>query len=153
MKKSTVVLSLQLLLFGFLVVLSGCGDGKGANPSTVSGKIMYKDQPVAGAIVTFRAADNTTSFFAKSDESGVYTLRDSAGVDGAVPGDYVVTVAKREVLGGSNVSEDDPNYDGGSGAEAEIKDLLPVKYSQQRTSDLKVTVVEGPNDIPLNLVD
>lgn len=89
------------------VSLSGCGSsGPKINTVPVTGKITYNGQPVAGATVAFipnnpdgRAARGVT------DDLGVYTLTTYVGPNdqpaGAEPGEYKVTVEKKQVAPGS----------------------------------------------------
>lgn len=105
----TCLLRCTGLAFGLaaVVYLSGCGsDAPKVNTVPVTGKVTYNGQPVAGATVAFiptnpdgRAAQGVT------DEQGVYTLTTYLGPNdqpaGAEPGDYKVTIQKKEVAGGA----------------------------------------------------
>ncbi|HUG90179.1 MAG TPA: hypothetical protein VML55_05070 [Planctomycetaceae bacterium] len=152
----------------------GCGgssddDGrKKAVPAT--GTITYKGNAVEGAEVAFRpnipppppgktnVMSDAKGAVARTDASGKFTLTTYATGDGAIPGDYFVTVTKWEGPPPSTItSNEDPAYDPDA-AEAEstppAKNLLPEKYAQERTSGLTATVTEdGPNDFAFDLTD
>ena len=70
--------------------------------------------------------------------------------DGALAGNYRVTITKMEGSGGPQLSEDDPNYKG-AGEEGEMKNVLPEKYANAETSGLTATVTEGNNNFDFQL--
>jgi hypothetical protein len=81
-----------------LITGPGCG-GAAGRPIKTEGLITLDGKPVAGATVTFhpekergRAATGLT------DEDGVFLLQTFVSGDGALPGDYKVTVIKTEAL-------------------------------------------------------
>jgi len=76
-----------------VLALVGCGDTKLPGTVKVTGKVLHAGKPVARATVSFvpigqtgRAASGLT------DESGQYQLTTFTANDGAVPGNYAVTV-------------------------------------------------------------
>jgi hypothetical protein len=99
------------LVCGLVAVLylSGCSsDAPKINTVPVTGKVTYKGQPVAGATVAFiptnpdgRPARGVT------DDQGVYTLTTYLGPQdqpaGAEPGEYKVTIEKKQAAPGSAV--------------------------------------------------
>lgn len=144
-----------------LLVLAGCGDSSDPNrPATapVSGVLTRKGDPVADATVTFTAADGSRSAFGKTDETGHFELTTFESGDGAVPGEYVVTVTKIETPAGSQGSgsmEDGTYQPPKPGAPAPApKNLLPPKYAKPATSGLKATVgPDGETDLPIQLAE
>lgn len=139
-----------------LVVVAGCGQGapKREGPPTypVTGTVTQNGAPVAGATVRFELADGSKASTGLTDAQGEFKLSTFASGDGALAGDYRVTIVKMEGKGGAQaVSEDDPNYTGAED-EGEMKNVLPEKYSNVKTSELTATVAEGPNsfDFPLD---
>lgn len=122
---------------------------------TVTGTVSYNGNPVEGAMVTFRpAGEGGQGAFARTDQEGKYELSSSAvGTSGVNPGDYVVTVTKKEVGESTVASEDDPNYDPYATGPAEAKSVLPKKYANAKTSGLEFTVKQGANDLPIELTD
>jgi hypothetical protein len=86
------------LLGAALVVTAGCGGG--AKPVKVAGRVTLDDQPLAGATVTFTPTDAGTGHIAagRTGEDGEFRLTTFSIDDGAVPGDYKVTVKVDGVL-------------------------------------------------------
>ena len=116
-------------------------------PSRVraSAKVTYRGEPVSGAHVTF-APDSDTGkpAFGSTDDRGVAKLTTFELKDGAVAGEYTVTVSKMH-------PEDDgpapanPGMPSGVGRQTSSKvvDLLPRKYKSRETSGLAAEVVSG----------
>ena len=151
-----------------MVALPGCGgDDSGAEnrPQTVpaGGTVTYKGQPVEGATVTFvpnvpfvpGETSDVKSATAQTDAEGKFQLTTFEAGDGAVPGEYKVTVVKREqVATGTGVDQDDPGYDPNAPEPPAPKHLLPEKYSAPASTPLTQTVAEGAeNQFPLELTD
>jgi hypothetical protein len=144
------------ILFGLFVLgLTGC-----SNPDSkytkVEGTITYNGAPVDGATVTFMAvAADGESAAGSTNASGRYTLSSSGGVvggAGVLPGEYIVRVSKREQL---PPDPDQEAYNQGKITLDELqqkmstkvlpipKELLPEKYGQPSTTNLKATVNKG----------
>ena len=129
----------------FALVCAGC-NAPPAGPETAptTGTVTFNGDPVAEAIITFQpltAGQGQTCQFA-TDENGKFVARtgDPGGEskEGAVPGEYRVSVIKQELTPGQM----DP------------KNLLPPKYMSARTSGLEVTVAAGvDNEFELQLKD
>ena len=130
------------------VSLLGCGKGGGLVP--VTGKVTYKDQPVAGATVIL-LSEKGTAATGLTDANGVYTVN-TQGVAGAVAGNYKVGITKFASIASSPSPEDMKKMQTGpktSGQKSEI----PDKYAAPVTSGLTVTVsADKPNvfDFPLS---
>ena len=131
-----------------LVACLGCSNGHGT--ASVSGTVLYKDQPVDGATVIFHPKDGTGSTKpaqGKSDSSGNFTVSPyfEPGVQpaGALPGDYAITVTKIDEPTGAFDPHKDPPP----------KNHLPPKYSTPQLSPLKATIKPGSNRPELKLVD
>ncbi len=137
-----------------LLFVSGCGGGASRNlPATVpaSGYVFLDGNPVEGAAVVFIPEDIQSGNPAQAitNASGYFDLQ-IEGKKGAVPGRYVVQVAKTlEVpmeggLPGGGESEDF--------RAVTYKNVLPAKYANIATSSLKVEIPEsGIKDIKLEL--
>ena len=105
------------------------------------GKVFYEGVPVPNAQVTFHliAPDKkparTGDAFVEPD--GTFVLSSYNANDGAPAGDYVVTVVLRQ-----------PFFDaqGKPGV-----NLLPDRYSKPESSDLRVKIKDGSNDVVLEL--
>jgi hypothetical protein len=139
-----------------LVVLSaglaGCG-GNNGRPKVVKagGQVLYKGQPVEGAVVTFTNEAANTSAYARTGPDGRFQLTTFGHEDGAVPGPQKVVVSKIEV---TERPKPDVDYNTSSQIPPppEQKQLLPPKYTSTATSDLQFEVRAGDkNDFILDL--
>lgn len=125
------------------LMLAGCG-GNELGTVGVTGTVTYKDQPVAGANVTFASEGNPLAL-GTTDDKGVYTLTTS-GNPGAVPGQHKVYISKIESSGDtSQLKPEDMASMSGSNA-PEAKSLIPKKYNNPATSGLTATVTENASD-------
>lgn len=145
--------------------LMGCQGEPTLPTEYVEGVVTLDGSPVEGASVTFVPVDMTTGISAvgTTDANGVYKLTATQGVDdkmpapeaGAMPGDYVVTIRKVEAA--DYVSREEAEAQGikpteyAPGQEPKPKYIVPKKYLNPSSTDLKVTVKEGKNDIPFDL--
>jgi hypothetical protein len=128
-----------------VALLVGCGDKWTASrprPVPVSGTVLYQDQPVEGATVVFVPEGHDYAAAGVTDASGRFELRTFEPGDGAVPGDYKVTVRKVETSGALGSSQDD---DAERPSPTELW-LLPGRYADPQSSDLTATVTERGND-------
>lgn len=117
-----------------LVLVPGCG----SSLAQVEGVATLDDQELAHGNVVFHPVETGPSAVGNI-ASGRYSL--SAGTQpGIPPGDYIATVVVQ-----SKVERDDKED------VKTIKLLSPAKYSKKETSDLRVTVKPGRNQIPLKL--
>lgn len=153
---------LCLVALGTLVACKQQGTLSDTIP--VSGKVTFKGQPVGGAIVSFapksqggRAASGQT------DASGVYKLTTLKAGDGALAGNYAVTVTK---VAGTVTATGEP-ADPAAAMEAaykahaagkdqkkeEPKDELPAKYKSAETSGLTAEVAKGKTTFDFDLVE
>lgn len=144
--------------FGLLILLSvlGCrGDTEGRLPTfKVTGTVKYKGEPVAGADVILQYSEHNKASFARTNDSGEFMLGTYENRDGALAGSAVITVSKWEELPPSNVPvAGDPGYDPSKADAPEPKPklLLPKKYADFKTTDLKVVVDANAKNPPLNL--
>src|SRR5262245_61734587 len=127
----------------------GCGSGPKGGPVTVevAGTVTLAGAPVEGAIVVFSpevgSNDGRLASQATTDSAGKYQLQTHVGggkyKPGIVPGKYDVTVTKLDTAAIKSMV-------------APPKNLLPPKYADPKTSQLKADVVDGkPNDVSLPL--
>jgi hypothetical protein len=132
-----------------LVILAGCSGGRGT--ASVSGTVLYKNQPVDGASVSLLPKSESAE--AKpargtTDTSGNFTVTTYFGPDdqpaGALPGEYRVTITKiDEPQGVFDPLKDPPP-----------KSHLPAKYGTPQASPLSATVTAaGPNHFEFKLED
>jgi hypothetical protein len=124
-----------------------CSSGSGLNP--VQGKVLYKDQPLKGALVTFHPKGQndvkTIRPVGFTNDDGTFTV--VTGKDeGAPAGEYIVTFVCSEQVGskeGKKVI---------SSAPPETQDKLQGIYANRETSTFKVEIKNGPNQLqPFNL--
>jgi hypothetical protein len=143
--KQTIIRSLAVAMMLGVVALTGCeppAQREGPPTYPVSGAVTQDGEAVVGATVRFELADGSQTSIGKTDDSGKYELSTYAAADGALAGEYKVTVTKDQAIGGAEaVAEDDPNY---TGEEADVKyeNVLPAKYASAETSELTATVTE-----------
>ena len=141
----------SLTLSGLVYLgLLGCSGGEKLN--TVSGKVFFRDQPLAGALVTFhpKAAMNDVKVerpTGLTKEDGTFTIT-TGQKEGAAPGEYVVTIICSEV----------PKADGskkgksfGTG-DIDTVDRLQGAYANMAASKIVVVIKAGNNELePFNL--
>ena len=129
-----------LILLCCLVVsfaVPGCG------PKTVpvTGTISYRNQPVADATVLFTPQGPGRSATGVTDAQGKFSLGTESPGDGAIPGEYAVSVTPKQTPpaeGDYSIGSDPP---------------FPLRYSDPTATDLKATVKDEKNDFPLELKD
>jgi hypothetical protein len=150
------------LLASFVAILAviGCGDSSGLEKRyPVSGNVTYKGQPVPKGNVFFVPVDSTKGRSAGGEisEDGSYTLTTAEEGDGALPGEYKVSVISQDIDMSAVLKE----AGGGAGRQSETfrkatkqaKDLVPKKYGDPETSGLRKTVETRSNTINLELTD
>jgi hypothetical protein len=122
---------------------SGCGDS-GPEKARVYGKVTYKGQPVPKGTISFQAVDpegrNATGLI-QSD--GTYELQTEDPGDGAILGDYKVSISARE----NEVLMYIPKKP------VPPKRLVPEKYENPETSGQTATVKSGSNEFDFDLTD
>ncbi|MCU0877820.1 MAG: carboxypeptidase-like regulatory domain-containing protein [Pirellulaceae bacterium] len=146
-----------------VVGAAGC-NSDGPSTSPVSGVVKHNGNPVEGAIVSFvptQTTGETATAVGTTDASGKYVLSTRAKDDGAIPGDYKVSITKIEgggqgtAAGGGAVSTDGEmpaDYAGASDAPPPTtKNLLPAKYASADTSGLTATVGSKAETFDFNL--
>ena len=117
-----------------LTLFAGCPGASGPQTTTVQGRVTYQGQPVSQGYVSFLptgpASGDTPSRPATGtlNPDGTYQLATFGENDGAIPGDYQVTIVSK--TGGP--SPEDP--------EAEEKWHIPQKYGTAADSGLTATI-------------
>lgn len=141
-----------LLILGcVLAAIAGCSEGPIATESVV-GVVTLDGQPVADAMVNFSPATpgQGAPSYGKTDEKGQYKLQTLLGAAdaGTTPGEYVVSVSKSVLkpTGKVNVSPEGKEI-----PEEKPEELLPVKYTDTKTSGLTASVKQGANEINFDL--
>ena len=130
--------SCLLLLAVTFVLLTGCSSAAARYP--VHGQMLMQDQPVAEAMVVFHPQFETSPGDPKplaiTDAEGKFQLTTLHANDGALPGDYRITVELRqERVSGEEFVRDGPN-------------VLPPQYAKAATTPLKFTVAAQNNQVP-----
>jgi hypothetical protein len=162
MKKTALALSCTLLgstFIGLLTVL-GCGDDSGLDKRyPVYGTVTYNGKEVEKGQISFIPTDAGKGRPANGFiENGSYKLTTANPGDGALPGEYGVTVTSK-LADNTKVIETVTKYGGGGrqadigNAAAKAKNLIPGKYQLTETSGLKFTVKEQSNKIDIDLKD
>ena len=142
----------SLILATAVLAAAGCGgaDGEADRPPRlpVTGTVTYNGAPLADAQITFNPETaGGTAAFARTDAEGHYELTSFETGDGAVAGNYIVTIEKYDTppILTAEVSEDEyvPPEASNAPPPAPPKNLAPDKYRQMHTSDLRAVVSDG----------
>lgn len=139
-------------LVALVVGCSGSDKWSKERPKTVpaSGTVTYKGAPVEGATVVFVPDGGKHAAAALTDSSGQFDASAFSPQSGAVPGKYRVTVTKLQP--GPRISPDE--HDIPPGKQVGPIHLLPRKYSETNTTDLRVEIPDGgKTDITFDLKD
>lgn len=127
-----------------LPILSvGCGSS-GPAMGRVSGKVTYKGSPLTKGTVTFQStAPNGRNATGEIQSDGSYTLQTEKPGDGALAGDYKVTI----------FAHDEELLDYIPTKPLPPKRLAPAKYEKTETSGLTATVKSGSNPLNFELTE
>lgn len=134
--------SIGLLACALLpLTLAGCGQGGAPEPELVpvSGTVTLDGQPLADASVMFGSVARGAT-----DASGRYELS-RGDKKGAPVGEHQVIIDKWVLPDGSLYTGDVSPH------EVDAKQLVPVRYSDPGTSELRATVPEGGGTIDFDL--
>jgi hypothetical protein len=133
-------LRLLVALVG-LGCLSCSGGGK-LYPA--QGKLLYKNQPLDGATLTFHlvgGSANTVPPTAVTEEDGSFTV--TTGLkEGAPAGEYVVTMVCPKIAAAK--SKNTVAF----GDRAQIKDRFNGAYANEARSKIKVAIRDGAPELP-----
>ncbi len=150
------------LAVGVLGFVSGCGTKAGDNlPARAPAKVTvtYKGAPVADAHVSLLPVQSGgKSAFGTTDQQGVAKLSTFGQNDGALPGEYNVSIRKTKTegaqAGGDPKDPMAPPADPSKVAAPKTLDLLPAKYASAASSGLKAPVTkDGKNEFTFDLTD
>ena len=126
-----------LAIASLLIATSGCGDGVTRIPThKAQGQVLWEGKPLANAFVVLHPENpELVPAQASTDGAGNFTLTTFDTGDGAPAGDYKLTVAFYQPInqGGSLVPG--PN-------------VMPPKYSDASSTELRVSIKEGENQLP-----
>lgn len=140
-----------------LALLSGCGGGAKIPkdrpvPTKVSGIVSMNGAPVEGATVTLHPTGKGYGAFGTSDANGKFVLSTFGNGDGAVSGDYKVSVKKLDIPSDApQPSPGDPGYDPDPKPPAP-KQLLPDRFADFTKSGLTANIGTEPmTDLKIEL--
>ncbi len=140
-----------------LVFVWGCNGAAVREPTApVTGVVTYNGEPVEGATVVFGpASEQSQPATGTTDGSGRFTLRTYEPGDGAIPGQFTVTISKTRTVSGMTEDEEHEAIEAGKEIEAaETVDELPEKYKDGLKSGLTADVEAGrDNHFEFNLTD
>jgi hypothetical protein len=126
----------------FAIVLVSTAAGCSGAAASVSGTVTMDGQPLTTGNVSFYPeGDSGAPAYGQIDAQGRYSLKTGSDL-GLTPGSYTVVVV---------ATKDPPEPYDKTGAENPPIPITPGKYGNVATSDLKVQVNGGRNDIPLAL--
>lgn len=135
-------------LFGswlcLLIALAAVGCG-GPGATAAGGTVTYQGQPVVDATVLFTpdgGGEGAAMATGKTDAQGKFTLTTKSPNDGAIPGNYKVSISPAQAVQpeGDYSTPPPPPF--------------PAKYMDPLVTDLKATVASGgDNQFALELKD
>jgi hypothetical protein len=130
------------------LLLSSIGCFGGVDPKApklqpVTGFVRLDGEPLNNADIMFLPLAGDLEASGRSDAEGKYELHVRTK-NGAVAGNYKVTISKRVREDGSEFPEDRSNMGIG-------KESLPMKYVDRNLTDLTAEVTEGENQIDFDL--
>lgn len=121
------------LLLAFVACgLLGCGDGRPTRVP-IAGKVSVDGQPLKFGVIVFQPATGRASS-GRLDGEGRYVLSTYDRGDGAIAGEYVVTISGNEQL-----------------SETSRRWHAPKKYSNPAESGLTATVEDPRDDLNFEL--
>ncbi len=129
---------LQMVLASLVTVLFvGCGETAGPT-GTVKGKVTLDDAPYsADGSVVFMSRDTGQAGSANIQSDGAFSLTAPLPV-----GSYVVFIGPKSAAAEDGLEEP---------GEEKIDETLPEKYLNEVSTDIKIDIVEGENDVVVPL--
>ena len=115
------------------VLFVGCGEAP-IPTGTVKGKVTLDDAPYAedGSVV-FMSTDTGQAGTADIQSDGTFSLTDPLQV-----GSYAVFIGPKSAESEDGMQEP---------SEEKIDESLPEKYTNEASTDIKIEIVEGENDV------
>ena len=152
--KNRIACTLGLLALALAPV--GCSHDGGLQEGAVAAVaiVTLDGVPIEGATVTFAPVNGGRSATGRTAETGQVAMGTSAPGDGVFPGEYQVSVIKKEVDPSTVIEDPQAYFDEHQRPPPSPKEtyVVPKKYSQAKTSGLAVTITEeGDNNILLEL--
>ncbi len=132
---SSIKRSLTLAILPTMLLLAGCSE-KQVEVFPVTGKVNFNGQVPVGATVVLHPVDDANqNDFAPTgtvEKDGTFKITSYEPGDGAPAGEYVATIEWYKY--DARLNGVGPN-------------VLPKKYSNWKTSPIKVSVAKGPSDL------
>lgn len=128
-----------------LFVGAGCG-GDGATIVPVRGRVTLAGQPVEGASVMLHPEGEGRPATGLTDASGEFQLTTVDEFDGAMLGDYRVTVSLVRPRGDVDYETAESGLD-----EMNLEYVVPQRYGDRDTSGLTAQVERGMSPLELEL--
>ena len=128
-----------------LLALCGlaCSGSSQLNP--VQGKVLYKNEPLAGALVTLHPKGATDVKVdrpvGRTKDDGTFTVS-TGQAEGALPGEYMVTI-----ICSQPINKKAGKKEMSLGSDEETSDVLKGMYADVGRSKLSVTIKSGPNQL------
>ena len=144
------------------LALVGCSQGPNVDVAKVTGKVTYKDAPLAGATVQFFNDDRSIVVSGLTNDQGVYELSGFVGganVQGGPVGHCAVTVSKNPSVAAAPAAsgEAEANPDPGAayakmmlnedGTPKSMESEIPVKYGNPDESGLEFMIESGKDNV------
>ncbi len=136
------------------VLLTTLGCGSGPDMRSVTGRVTYEGKPISEGTVTFYPAGGGRPAIGHLGSDGAFTLTTFQKDDGALLGEYKVTIEAKQV---SNVPPEPKTLTEeiaqapASRERANVTWLVPEKYTDQTRSGLTAVVADGANQIDFDL--
>lgn len=145
---------LPLLILAFSIV--GCGGGKKPSTVKVSGVLKIGGEPAGEGINVALSPTSPDSGLqsasARTTEGGKITFfTGDTGTAGVMPGEYTVVVVDS---GGDGSYMDAGNIEEGADGSTnapKTSEKIPEKYTNNKTSDLKVTIDKADSSFEINV--
>lgn len=133
---------------GLLALLPGCSD-RGISHGEVSGKVTLRGQPMTVGSIHFHQVNGTLVRVANLEPDGSYVVRayDSLGLP---VGAYRVAVSP---LPTSQTDDEVPIGTPLDSAPYQAASSIPEKYLSPETSGIQLNVVEGKNQLNVELLE
>lgn len=120
------------------LILPACGSTPPGPPlSPVTGRVFFRGEPAAGAVVTFHPVGNPAGRIVQGvvAADGTFALTTTTAGDGAAPGKYAVCLSWTDVVTVNDVEKRTP-------------DKFGKKYDAPDHPHSTFEVKPGPNDVP-----
>ena len=130
-----------IVLFLLPLASAGCGSKVSRLPThPVEGFVQFEGRPLPGAFIVLHpkglADKKVLPAHAKTDAAGKFKASTYDANDGAIAGEYSVTVEYQELVKTDDGIVAGPN-------------LLPPKYASASTTDVTIRIAEGDNKLPV----